>query len=81
MLKHYEHSWHNFFSSDSEIMIINLTGFLNLGSENINGNAGLKDQVAALRWVQKNIRNFGGDPQRVTIMGEYVIQYKFSVCI
>ncbi|CAL8105116.1 unnamed protein product [Orchesella dallaii] len=44
-------------------------GFLNTGDEFLRGNQGLKDQVCALKWVQNNIRNFGGDPNRVTIFG------------
>lgn len=45
-------------------------GFLYLPEEGIYGNAGLKDQLLAFKWVHENIHMFGGDPRNVTLFGE-----------
>ncbi|XP_049872479.1 juvenile hormone esterase-like [Pectinophora gossypiella] len=49
---------------------LEVLGFLKLDIREVPGNAGMKDQNAALKWVQKNIKQFGGDPNQVTIFGQ-----------
>lgn len=45
-------------------------GFLYMGAEDAPGNMGLYDQLLALHWVKDNARAFGGDADKVTIMGQ-----------
>lgn len=51
---------------------LGILGFLSLEDPTLGvpGNAGFKDMIMALRWVQKNIEKFNGDPNNVTIFGE-----------
>ena len=45
-------------------------GFLALDDGVTNGNFGLADQINALDWVRAHIQDFGGDPDRITILGQ-----------
>jgi para-nitrobenzyl esterase len=68
------------FADQDDIITITINyrlgafGFLCLGDlgreYRQSGNLGLLDVIAALRWVHDNIVAFGGDPNRVTVMGE-----------
>lgn len=49
---------------------LNILGFLCLDIPEVPGNAGLKDAVMALKWVNRNIRCFNGDSSNITVMGE-----------
>ena len=55
---------------------VGVLGFLahpeltNESKHHASGNYGLLDQVAALEWIKRNIGVFGGDPARVTIVGQ-----------
>ncbi|XP_065217534.1 juvenile hormone esterase-like [Planococcus citri] len=68
--------YHPSFLMDSDIILVTLNfrmgalGFFGLNNDQISGNFGMKDQVLALQWVRENIAKFGGDPNKVTLMGE-----------
>ncbi|XP_028664754.2 carboxylesterase 5A-like [Erpetoichthys calabaricus] len=49
---------------------LGILGFLSTGDSQALGNLGLYDQLAALQWVQDNIKGFGGNPKSVTLFGE-----------
>ncbi|MBO9712014.1 carboxylesterase family protein [Sphingomonas sp.] len=61
------------FARDGVICIainyrLGVDGFLPIPG--VSTNLGLRDQIAALRWVQANVAAFGGDPANVTVFGE-----------
>ncbi|XP_055845451.1 esterase B1-like [Episyrphus balteatus] len=56
---------------------LGVLGCLSLPEAGIPGNAGMKDQVLAMNWVQENIAQFNGDPTNVTLFGHST----GSVCV
>lgn len=66
---------YEFMNEAEDVIFVNFNyrvgvhGFLCLGTDDIPGNAGLKDQVAALRWIKKNIAGFGGNAEDMTLAG------------
>nr|WEQ60888.1 esterase [Phaedon brassicae] len=66
---------HYLMTEDVVLVVINyrlaVLGFLSAEDDSLDvpGNAGLKDQTLALKWVQRNIAKFNGDPGNVTIFG------------
>ncbi|XP_076260234.1 juvenile hormone esterase-like [Rhynchophorus ferrugineus] len=61
---------------DKDIIVVTFNyrlgvfGFLTTLDDEAPGNYGFKDQVLALKWVQRNIEYFGGDKNKVTIAGQ-----------
>ncbi|MBR7025304.1 MAG: carboxylesterase family protein [Selenomonadaceae bacterium] len=69
----------NFAAANDVVLVtinyrLNVFGFLNLASIDSafedSGYLGIKDQVAALKWVKENIAAFGGNPDNITIFGQ-----------
>ncbi|KAL3223152.1 hypothetical protein MRX96_027757 [Rhipicephalus microplus] len=63
------------FAARAQVVYVNfnyrvsLFGFLNASTPEAPGNMGMYDQVEALRWIHKNIKHFGGDPDAITLAG------------
>ncbi len=66
----------DYFARRGNIVIVTINyrlgafGFLHAPELGATGNEALLDQIAALRWVRKEIRKFGGNPKDITVFGQ-----------
>ena len=59
-----------YVSINYRVGIFGFPAYKDKTGEEITGNFAIQDQIAALKWIKKNISKFGGDPNNVTIMGQ-----------
>ena len=66
----------SYLAASGNVVVVTLNyrlgalGFLSVPELGLTGNYGILDQRLALRWVARNIRAFGGDPDKVTLFGQ-----------
>jgi carboxylesterase type B len=69
---------HHLVAADGSVMVISINyrlgifGFLATDEDGSNGMNGIDDQVNALKWINRYVKFFGGDSNRVTIFGQEV---------
>ncbi|KAJ4986248.1 carboxylesterase [Stagonosporopsis vannaccii] len=63
-----------YLADAEDIIVISVNYRLNVfgfpGAPGVDSNLGLRDQRLAVEWIQKNIRSFGGDPNKIVIGGQ-----------
>ena len=75
----FEPNYHGHALAEKDVVVVSIAyrlgvfGFLShpdIDEKEIKANFGLWDQVTALEWIKKNIKNFGGNPENITAFGE-----------
>lgn len=71
---HADHPPHYLMEKDIVLVVpqfrLGALGWMSLRNKGIPGNMGFMDVLTALKWVQTNIRHFGGNPDSVTVFGQ-----------